>query len=126
MKVAKDNKKDESAGDAGTDAESNIGKLASVAPRILMKILYGARMAKYDLLRPVCHLACYLTKWTEECDKRLHKLMCWINSSLDYRMVGWVGAEETLESINPHLYADSDLGGCLRTQRSTSGVYQVT
>ena len=40
-------------------------------------------------------------------------------------MIGWVGKAETMETVSPHLYADSDLGGCVRTQRSTSGVYLV-
>jgi hypothetical protein len=40
------------------------GELASVAASILMKCLYVARMARFDLLRPVQGLAKYLTKWT--------------------------------------------------------------
>ena len=51
------------------------GELASVASRILMKVLYGARMARFDLLRPVSFLAQRITQWDEVCDRLLHKTM---------------------------------------------------
>ena len=47
--------------------------------------------------------------------------MCYINSSLHLRMVGWIG--DPLNHLLPHLYADADLAGCVTTQRSTSGVF---
>ena len=97
------------------------GILAPVAARILMKLLYGARMARFDLLRAICHLACFVTKWDAECDKKLHRLMCYVHSTYHYRLVGWVGDEA--ENIEPHVFADADLAGCVRTQRSTSGAY---
>ena len=52
------------------------GALQPTAAKVLMKILYAARMARFDLLRAVCHLACFITKWTPECDKRPHRLVC--------------------------------------------------
>ena len=36
-----------------------------------MKVLYAARYARFDLLRAVCYLAQYITKWDQECDRRL-------------------------------------------------------
>ena len=86
-----------------------------------MKILYGARCARLDLLRAVSHLACYFTKWTSQCDRRLHQLICYINSTLSFRMVGWVG--DKLVALQPHLFADADFAGCVDTQRSTSGLH---
>jgi hypothetical protein len=47
------------------------GALQPIAAKVLMKILYAARMARFDLLRAVNYLACYITKWTPECDRRL-------------------------------------------------------
>ena len=64
------------------------GRLAPVAARILMKILYGARTARLDLLRAVSHLARFFTKWTAECDRKLHRLVSYIHSSYHVRMVG--------------------------------------
>ena len=73
------------------------GMLQPLAASILMKLLYVARMARYDLLRPVCRLATFVTKWTPECDKRIFKLMCYVQSTLHYRMTGFVGDKwETL------------------------------
>ena len=86
-----------------------------------MKILYAARMARFDLLRAVCHLACFITKWTPECDKRLHRFVCYIHSTKSHRMVGWVG--DALKDADLHLYADADFAGCTDTQRSTSGCH---
>ena len=86
-----------------------------------MQVLYGARMAIVDLLRAANNLACYITKWTSDCDKRLHILISYINSSKHLRMVGWIG--DDLDALQPHLLCYSDLAGCMDTLRSTSGVH---
>ena len=95
--------------------------LAPVASSILMKILYGARMARLDLLRAVCSLACHVTRWTINCDLQLHRLVSYIHHSNHLRMIGWVGDEHA--AMQPHLYQGADFAGCLTTQRSTSGVH---
>jgi len=38
------------------------GSMAPHASKVLMKVLYAARMARFDLLRAVGHLACYVSK----------------------------------------------------------------
>ena len=48
------------------------GKLSTVALKVIMKVMYAARLARFDLLRSVCDLARYLTKWTAEHDQRLN------------------------------------------------------
>ena len=48
-----------------------------------MKILYGARVARYDLLRPVRALASRITRWTKLCDKKLHRLVSYINETVN-------------------------------------------
>ncbi|CAE7345631.1 unnamed protein product [Symbiodinium sp. CCMP2592] len=45
------------------------GVLGDCAAAVLMKILYGARMGRYDLIRPVQALASLITKWDGLCDK---------------------------------------------------------
>ena len=80
------------------------------------------RLCRFDLLRAVCHLATFVTKWTSECDRKLHRLcVCYINSSKHLRMVGWFGGD--LCALQPHLFADADFAGCTATQRSTSGYH---
>jgi hypothetical protein len=103
------------------EAEEAGGELAPIAARVLMKVLYGARMCRYDLLRVTCRLATRITKWSKACDRALHRLMAYINSTLDIRMVGWVGDDPSAWELV--LYADSDFAGCQETARSTSGVF---
>jgi hypothetical protein len=101
--------------------EANQSELSNIASKCLMKVLYGARMCRYDLLRPVCHLASQVTKWDRTCDRKLHKLMCYISSTLDVRMVGKVG--DSKESLRAAIFSDADFAGCAQTMRSTSGVF---
>ena len=104
-----------------SDAAEPGGQLQPIAARILMKVLYAARVCRFDLLRAVCALAQRVTKWDEKCDKRLHKLMSYIAATTQKQLVGYVG--ESLSSVRPHMFADADLAGCPESQRSTSGVF---
>ena len=97
------------------------GRLATIVARVQMKLLYAARLARFDLRRAVCHLACFVTKWDPECDARLHRLMCYVNSAKHLRMFGWVGDDRS--ALQPHLFCGSDFAGCPATLRSTSGVH---
>ena len=45
------------------------GELQSIAASVLMRLMYAARMARWDLLRAISHLACFITTWTPDCDK---------------------------------------------------------
>ena len=66
------------------------GVLAPTASRVPLKILYAARMARFDLLRATCYLATRITKWSKQCDRMLHRLVAYINSTLDVYMTGWI------------------------------------
>ena len=83
-------------------------------------ILYGARLARSDLLRPIAALASKITKWDTVCDRMLHRLVCYINPSLDYKLKGHIG--DKIEDLNLTLFSDADFAGCLDTAKSTSGV----
>jgi hypothetical protein len=76
---------------APTTKEEPVGALQPIAAKVLMKILYAARMARFDLLRAVNHLACFIAKWTVDCDRRLRRLVCYTHAAKHHRMVGWVG-----------------------------------
>ena len=41
-------------------------RLQPIAARVSVKVLYGARMARYDLLRAANGLATEITKWTPQ------------------------------------------------------------
>ena len=96
------------------------GKLKPHASQVLMKILYAARMARFDPLRAVNSLATKVTKWDIMCDKMLNRLVCYINSSLDVVMCSWIGNKKG--EINIHLFADADFAGPHEGMKSTSGV----
>ena len=82
--------------------------LQPCAASILMKLLYAARLARPDLIRAVCFLARECTKWTAECDRALHRLMCYVHSSYALRLEGWVG---DAQHCSFHVYADADFAG---------------
>ncbi|MDE0839722.1 MAG: hypothetical protein OSB41_11810, partial [Kiritimatiellae bacterium] len=96
------------------------GRLQPIAARILMKLLYGARMARYDILRAIAYLATCVTKWTAQCDRDLHHLMLYVSCTRHLRQVSWCG--DSIEDLTLKMYADADFAGCTRTQRSTSGI----
>ena len=75
------------------------GKLASSAASIVMKILYGARFVRMDLLRIIGFLACSFTRWTSSCDKRLYRLVCYLNSTVTAGQYSWVA--DSLDALQP-------------------------
>jgi hypothetical protein len=86
---------------------------------MLMSLLYAARVARFDLLRAVCALASKITKWTRLCDRKLLRLIQYVNSTTHLKQYGWVG--DNTSDVKPVLYCDADFAGCPETQRSTSG-----
>ena len=77
--------------------------------KVLMKVLYGARMARFDLLRAVGGLSTMVTKWDAICNCELYRLMCYLESSLHMRLVSCVG--DSYGNLGPHVYADADFAG---------------
>jgi hypothetical protein len=96
------------------------GVLRPIASRILMKILYAAGMCRYDLLRAVCGLAICIAKWTQQCERDLRRVICYINATQYHKMIGWCG--DSADALELKAYADADFAGCVRTLRSTTGV----
>ena len=107
---------------AGPDSEVR-GELAPHAASVLMKLLYAARIARFDLLRSINNLARNVTKWSKKDDVRLHHLMCYVNGSKTKKMIGWVG--DDLSQLTIDIYADADFAGCEESLRSTSGAHMV-
>ena len=73
------------------------GALAPIALKVLMKVLYAARVARPDLLRATCMMARRVTKWDADCDRRLHRLMCYITCTRDYVQTSYCGGVATLD-----------------------------
>ena len=104
----------------GPDAEE-AGELANDAASILMKILYGARMGRWGLLKAVTSLAAHLTKWSKACDRALFRLMCYINSTTASTLTGYIG--DPPADLRLRLYADADFAGDKESSRPTSGAF---
>ena len=96
--------------------------LDPIAARVLMKILFAARMARYDLLRAVQGLAARVTKWSPDCDKSLHRLICYIHSTLDYKLKAFVG--DKISDCKLWCFADADHAGEY-DNKSTTGCFLV-
>ena len=86
-----------------------------------MKVFYAARVCRPDLLRAITFLACMMTKWSADCDRRLHRLMCYVHATRGQVQVGWIG--DDIRDLRMHLYSDADFAGCQSTNRCTSGVF---
>ncbi len=66
----------------GNDSQIDLkGSLGGIAAMVLMTIMYSARVARYGLLKPVAFLAKRITRWDVLCDKRLHRLICYIHKT---------------------------------------------
>ena len=59
-------------GEDVSPGESARGALAPHAAKVLMKLLYAARIARFDLLRSINSLARNVTKWTVDDDAKLY------------------------------------------------------
>ena len=57
--------------------------------------------------------------WEHRYGARLHHRMCYVNSTLSLKMIGWVG--DKIEDLSLGLFAGADVAGCAQPLRSTSG-----
>ena len=97
------------------------GTLAPVAQSVLSKILYGVRFARWDLLKIVSLLATRITRWTLACDKALHRLVAYINSTAHQVLRGYVS--DAAGTVRLEVYADADFAGDKTDYKSTSGMF---
>ena len=95
------------------------GELAKDAAKIVLKVLYLARVGRPDLYWTVNSLAREVTKWTVACDKRLHRLMSYMQHTRDWVQTCFVG--DPVEALRLVLFADASFAGDLRDSKSTSG-----
>ncbi len=97
------------------------GVLAPIAARVLMKVLYVARLCRPDLLYVVTMLARCVHRWDAVCDARLRRLMCYINCTAHLVQRGFVG--DKLAECVLTLCTDSDFAADAQDPKSTSGIY---
>ena len=101
-----------------SDDESR-GQLADSAARVLMKVLWLARLSRPDLLVAVSMLASHVCCWSINDDRRVARLVGYIPNSIDYSLI--TSIHDSPSELHLALYCDSDFAGCVDTSRSTSG-----
>jgi len=87
--------------------------------RVLMKVLYAARVARPDLLRAVCMRASSVNRWTDAHPEALHRLMCYTKPSNDLRQLGWCG--DSITDLGLGVYTDADFAHDRETAHSVAG-----
>ena len=97
----------------------SVGDLSKVCSQIVLKCLYLARIGLPDVLWSVNKLARSITKWTKACDKRLNRLMSYIQHTCEYKQNCYVG--NPAKQCRLGLFQDSDPAGDLEDSKSTSG-----
>ena len=95
------------------------GFLHKDAAKVILNVLYGARLVRYKLLWPICTRE--ETRWPRACDKRLHRRMCYIHRTPDHSLESFVG--DRMGHCHPVLFSDADYAGDIFTAKSTSGFY---
>ena len=101
------------------DDKESPGRLQPIPSKVLMKILFAARMARPDLLRATQSLASRVIKWSVECDIALHRLVSYVHSFTKVCMEGFVG--DSFDDYQLWLFADADHAGEYDS-KSTLGV----
>ena len=97
------------------------GVLNTEAAKIVLKVVYLARVGRPDILWSVSTLAREVTKWTQACDKRLLRLMCYISCTQTWTHKAFVG--DAVTKCWLAMFVDAGYAGDLRDSKSTSGSY---
>ena len=110
--------KEEQAPDKGKGSGKlpTIGKLSTIACKYLMKIMYIARFARPDLLRAVGALSTMITKWDELCDRKLYRIIKYMNGTAAWRQIGFIG--DGPDELELGLFSDADFAGDHAQQRA--------
>ena len=97
----------------------SVGELSKVCSHIVLNCLFLSRIGRPDILWSVNKLARSITKWTKACDKRLSRLIAYINHTCEYKQYCYVG--NTAKQFRLGLFQDSYFTGDLEDSKSTSG-----
>ena len=97
------------------------GSLSHQASRILMKILWCARLCRPDLSKAISDLTRRLTVWSKADDMRLHRLMCYLYGSKDFCLTGVIADPQ--ETLVLACYTDADHCSSQEDTKSSSGMF---
>ena len=96
------------------------GSLSAEASRVLMKVLWCARLARPDLNKAISDLTRRLTCWSVADDKRLHRLMNYLYGSRKFTLKGYIG--DPPELLRLCCYTDAVHCSAQEDTKSTSGM----
>ena len=97
------------------------GSLSHQASRILMKILWCARLCRPDLSKAISDLTRRLTVWSKADDMRLHRLMCYLYGSKEFCLTGVIADPQ--ETLVLACYTDADHCSSQEDTKSSSGMF---
>ena len=103
--------------DPGGDLER--GELKEDSAKIVLKFLHCARCNRTGFLFSVTSLAREVTTWTVNCDKRLHRLICYMHHHAVMEMQCWVGDDP--KDCQLALFADASFAAWVGDGKSTFG-----
>ena len=103
----------------GPDADT-VGAHAAGAPRLVGGLLYLVRCSRPDCSFVAGKLGRWTTRWTEGCEKVLHRLMCYLYHTRDHKL-RMTGRDDVNSSMFIVAFTDADHAGEVATSHSTSG-----
>ena len=78
---------------------STLGVYVKESASLLMKPLYGARAVRPELCVPIQHLASEVTRWSAECDRKIHRMCQYIFGSQNEVLTGALKYESSTEYV---------------------------
>jgi hypothetical protein len=90
------------------------------AASLVMKLMYAARMALPNIVVAVGRLACELSRWTAESDRKLYRLYAYVHNHGGMRLTGTLSTGDLAE-LKIIAWPDADLNSDVSTSRSHSG-----
>ena len=98
------------------------GYLAPHAASLIMKLMYGARMAGPHIITIVSKMSSRISRWTRDDDRRLHRVYCYLQGSVNLTLKGSLSTEDE-QNFTLVAWPDADFCGDTHSTRSTSGFY---
>jgi hypothetical protein len=106
-------------GSIAQDEWESKGALTNGASRVVMKILWCARLSRPDILKAIADLTRRVTCWSVADDKRLFRLMCYLSTTREWKLHGRIGDKQ--EDLKLVLYTDADHASGVEDAKSSSG-----
>ena len=97
------------------------GSMADSASKVLMKILWSARLSRPDLMKAMGDLTRKITTWSRAEDRKLFRLMSYLKGTASYVLEGYIRDDPRALRLN--LYTDADHASGVDDVKSTSGKF---